>query len=361
MRIQQVPSAVEGACRADVALLFVDASPGAGEAGLGGGHTGEHAAIARACGCASLVVALNKMDAVGWGAARCDELASAMAPLLRSAGWALPDVRFVPISGREGVNTLSRLPPSHPLASSAWGSVCLIDALLSSPLPPPSPPGPLRVPIFEVISAGAPGRPGFGHNVVGGRVACGALRPGLRAVLAPSGAACTVAAVAMAGEDGACDVAYAGDSVEIGLSFPPSAGDPTPSLLPGCVLCVRPSPAAAVLTVRVAVVSPTLPLLPGMVVTLHVGASRCAATIEALLSVASSPGADPAAPVPRPRRLLRGCTGVLTLRPEKPVAAQPFSECRPMGRVVLREGGVTLALGVVEREVPEEAADAAGK
>ena len=369
-----VPAALEAASRSDVALLFVDASLGAFEAGMGlgghgggtgshhgaaphGGQTVEHAALARACGCAHVVVVVNKMDAVAWEQSRFDAVRSLLEPALKAAGWKDAAVTWVPCAGREGINLhapVGREHPGHPLA--AWWPAdrhCVLSAARSAHVAAPPTPGPLRLPVWEMLtSAGGQEGKALGPLACGGRVASGALRVGQAVVLSPSGASATVKALHAGGV--AVATAVAGDDVEVGLSpliAPPhGAHSAAPALLPGCVLCPvsHSAPAAARLTLRIMVMATVrVPLMRGTTVTLHLGAAREPATVS-MLAVELDPKTGEQRRQ-RPRCLARGTGGVIEVTPERPIAAERFDDCPALGRVALREGGATLAVGVVTR------------
>lgn len=371
-----VPAALEAASRSDVALLFVDASLGAFEAGMGlgqqggggsgagghhgaaphGGQTVEHAALARACGCAHLVVVINKMDVVAWEQGRFDAVRSLLEPYLRAAGWKDTAVTWVPCAGREGVNLHAPVgleQPQHPLAT--WWPAdrhCVLSAARSAQVAAPPPAGPLRLPVWEMLTSSGQEGKALGPLACGGRIQSGAMRVGQAVVLSPSGASATVKALHAGGVS--VSTAVAGDDVEVGLSplvAPPhGAGGAAPALLPGCVLCPasHPAPGAARLTLRIMVMATVrVPLMRGTTVTLHLGAAREPAQVSALaLELDAKTGETRRQ---RPRCLARGCGGLIEVTPERPIAAERFDDCPALGRVALREGGATLAVGIVTR------------
>jgi translation elongation factor EF-1alpha len=121
---------ITGAASADVGLLVVAATPGEFEAGFpitttdytassetkghsykavnmtAGGQTREHVILARGLGVSQLIVAVNKLDAAEppWSQARFDEIRSRLLPFLKTSGFAPKRIRFVPISGLNGIN-----------------------------------------------------------------------------------------------------------------------------------------------------------------------------------------------------------------------------------------------------------------
>jgi len=50
---------------------------------------------------------------------------------------------------------------------------------------------------------------------------------------------------------------------------------------------------------------------------------------------------------PRPRALATGGSAVVELELQRAVCAELYSACKLMGRVVLREGGKTIAAGII--------------
>ena len=350
-----VPAALAGAARADAAVLMLDATPGAFEAGFaqpgagagaGGGQTREHAALARACGVSHLIVAVNKLDTCGWAQERYDAIRAEASPALRAAGWRDAAVTWLPLAGREGVNLSAPVAgTAHPLAA-WWTGPSLLGAVDALPARPAPPPAPLRLPVWDLLSGGVRS---LGPNAAGGKLEAGALRPGMQVLLQPAGVIATVKALEADGQPLAA--ARTGDAVEVGLSGLADGA----ALSLGTVLCSPgwPAPVAARLTARVTVLDSRMPLLRGATVTLHVGAGREPARVAALLTQLDPVTGEQIRA--RPRCLARGHAGVVEIIPERPLVAERYADCRALGRLALREGGRTLAVGVVLDIWPAEA------
>ncbi len=91
---------VTGASDADAALLVVDAFEGVSE------QTRRHALLLELIGIRSVVVAVNKMDRVGYAESRYDEIRAEMSRILTRVG--VGANAFVPICARHGDNVASR-------------------------------------------------------------------------------------------------------------------------------------------------------------------------------------------------------------------------------------------------------------
>ncbi|KAI9909702.1 hypothetical protein PsorP6_014782 [Peronosclerospora sorghi] len=100
-----IPQMLTGATQADVALLVVPAALGEFEAAVDdGGQTKEHTLLVRSLGVTHVVVAVNKMDTVGWTHERFRTIQEQLATWLDHAGFRRNKVQFVPVSGLTGVN-----------------------------------------------------------------------------------------------------------------------------------------------------------------------------------------------------------------------------------------------------------------
>ncbi|KAA0173046.1 hypothetical protein FNF27_05537 [Cafeteria roenbergensis] len=101
-----VEGAIGAVAQADIALLVVPAAEGEfATATAATGTAREHAIAARSLGVTRVVVAVNKMDAVGWSEARFEAVREAMTQLLcGDLAFSKSHVVFVPVSGMAGDN-----------------------------------------------------------------------------------------------------------------------------------------------------------------------------------------------------------------------------------------------------------------
>ncbi|OYV73918.1 MAG: elongation factor Tu, partial [Deltaproteobacteria bacterium 21-66-5] len=152
---------ITGAAAADAAILLVDGAEGVRE------QTRRHAYMLSLLGLRQVVVAVNKLDLVGFR--REEEIRG----FLLSVG--LVPAHVVPISAREGDNIAT------PSERTAWYSGPTLLGALDSFFPARDISGlPLRFPVQDIYV-------GDGKRVYAGRVESGCLRAGSRAVFSPSG------------------------------------------------------------------------------------------------------------------------------------------------------------------------------
>jgi bifunctional enzyme CysN/CysC len=195
--VQYTRNMVTGASTADVAIVLVDARHGVVE------QTKRHAFIASLLGIPHLVVAVNKMDLVGYSEERFDEIVRDFCAFRTHL--ASRDITFIPISALVGDNVVDRSENTDwyagkPLLEHLEAIDPADDRNLDD----------LRFPVQLVIRS-----EGNDYRGYAGQVASGVVRPGDRVKVLPSGVESVVAAVETL--DGPLDEAFPPQSVTVRL------------------------------------------------------------------------------------------------------------------------------------------------
>jgi sulfate adenylyltransferase large subunit len=199
---QYTRNMVTGASTADLAIILIDARNGVVE------QTKRHAFIASLLGIPHVVVAVNKMDLVGFDEEIFDAVARDFCTFRKRLN-GVRDVEFIPMSARDGDNVVERS------ERMPWyGGVALLEHLEQVEVGSDRDLDNLRFPVQWVI------RPGDDthHDYRGyaGQIAGGVVRPGDEVVVLPSGTQTTVAAVETA--DGPLQEAYPPMSITLRLT-----------------------------------------------------------------------------------------------------------------------------------------------
>jgi bifunctional enzyme CysN/CysC/sulfate adenylyltransferase subunit 1 len=188
---------VTGAAAADAAVLLVDGAEGVRE------QTRRHAYVLSLLGLEQIVVAVNKLDLVGWQQDKFEKVEAEVRALLRSLK--LTPSFVVPCSAREGDNIAKRS------ERAPWYQGPTMLEALDRFEPKPADDGlPLRFPVQDVYAL-----PG-GKRIYVGRVETGTLRRGDTVVLSPSGKRSHVATIERFGVE---DVQRAHSGEAVGLTF----------------------------------------------------------------------------------------------------------------------------------------------
>ncbi|KAJ4773731.1 Elongation factor 1-alpha [Rhynchospora pubera] len=334
-----VPNLISGTAQADAAILVVDASIGAFEAGMVGmtgmGQTKEHAQIIRSFGLEHIIVAINKLDSVEYSQGRFDLIKLQLGSFLRSCGFKESGLKWVPLSTMENQNLVE--PPSDVRLLSWYNGGCLLDAI--DFIPPPSRyiSKPLILPICDVISSRT-----LGQLAVSGKLEAGAIRVGSKVIVMPSGTVATVRTIERNGAN--CNVARAGDNVCIGLQ---NIGDD--QLTSGGTLCHVDFPVriASVLELKILVLEISTPILVGFQVEFHVHHAKASARVEKIISLIDQRTGEILKKAPR---MLSGKqSAIIIVNLDREVCVEEFATCRALGRVFLRSSGSTIAVGIVNR------------
>eukprot|EP00249_Psilotum_nudum_P014863 c25037_g1_i2 orf=1240-2895(+) len=335
-----VPNMISGASQADAAVLVVDASIGAFEAGLegegkAGGQTKEHTQLVRSFGVDQLVVAVNKMDAVNYSKGRFNEVKNTLRPFLRHCGFKDSAITWVPVSATENQNLI--MSPSEDRFKLWYLGPSLLEGINKFILPSREISKPLRVPIAEVRRTLT-----LGQATVNGKLEGGALKVGTKVMVMPTGDIATVKGIEQ--DDQSVASARAGESVDIGLQ-----GVEQSILAPGGVLCHPdyPVPVAHRLEVKVLILEAPAPILRGSQVVFHCHHAKEPAKITELIAILDQKTG--AISRRNPRCLLAHQSAILEVVPERAVCVEEYSNYRALGRISLRDAGKTLAVGIVFR------------
>ncbi|MGE3174503.1 MAG: sulfate adenylyltransferase subunit CysN [Planctomycetota bacterium] len=194
--VQYTRNMATGASHCDLAIILIDARKGVLE------QTRRHAFIATLLGIQHLVVAINKMDLVGYDRQVFDRIRddfSAFAAKLQ-----VPDVHFIPVSGLKGENVV------HRSENMPWyqGSP-LLDHLENVHIASDRNLIDTRLPVQQVV------RPNLNYRGFAGTIASGVLRKGDAVVALPSGRRSRVKSIDTF--DGQLQEAFAGMSVTVTL------------------------------------------------------------------------------------------------------------------------------------------------
>jgi sulfate adenylyltransferase subunit 1 len=182
--VQYTRNTVTGASTADVIVLLVDARKGVLE------QTRRHLAVAALLRVPHVVVAVNKIDLVGFSEEAFRGAEADVRAVARELGVA--DARAIPVSALDGDNVVVRS------ARTPWYDGPALLELLET-LPPSSEPvaGSFRLPVQLVIRPQGAARDAAHRDYRGyaGQVASGVVRVGDEVVVLPSGLRTTVAGI----------------------------------------------------------------------------------------------------------------------------------------------------------------------
>jgi sulfate adenylyltransferase subunit 1 len=201
--VQYTRNTVTGASTAQLAVLLVDARKGVIE------QTRRHAAVLALLGVPQLVLAVNKIDLVGYDEATFTVIAEEFATHAESLGYKRGSVLAVPVSALEGDNVATRS------ERTPWYSgPSLLEHLEEVPVAPDPHDSALRFPVQYVIRPRTPEYPDY--RGYAGQIAAGTVRPGDEIVVLPQGIRSRVERIDTA--DGPLEEAGSGTSVTLLLA-----------------------------------------------------------------------------------------------------------------------------------------------
>ncbi|MCJ2076182.1 sulfate adenylyltransferase subunit CysN [Methylobacterium sp. E-016] len=308
-----------GASTADVAVILVDARQGLTR------QTRRHALLVSMLGIRRVVLAINKMDLVGWSQATFDGLVAGFSAFTRDFGFV--EVRAIPLSAKNGDNVVL------PAVSAPWYQGGPLLAYLESvPVHEEALAAPFRMAVQWV------NRPNSEFRGFSGLIAAGTVKPGDAVAIAPSARTSTVARIV--GPDGDLASAQEGQSVTLVLADEVDASR-------GSVIAAasHPMQVSDTLDVRLFWAAET-ELAPGTALLAKVGTVTANAVVDRIRN-----RIDPETGQPGPaEKLVANDIADVTLKLDRAVPFDPYAETRDTGGLILidRESTDTAALGLVQ-------------
>jgi bifunctional enzyme CysN/CysC len=309
---------VTGASTADLAIILIDARKGVLT------QTRRHSYLVSLLGIKQVVLAINKMDLVGFSQGRYEEILADYRAFGARIG--VTDFLAIPISGLKGDNITSKSE-----ATPWYNGPSLMEHLETVQVEDELAAGPLRMPVQWV------NRPNLDFRGFSGLIASGQVRPGDTVRVLPSGQTSKVSRIVT--KDGDLDVAVAGQSITLTLAdeIDCSRGD---------VLSSADSPPEVADQFEATLIwMGEEPMLPGRQYWLKIGAKLVSAQVaEPKYKVNVNTLEHLAA-----KQLELNEIGVINLSLDRPIAFDPYTQNRDMGGFILidRLTNATVGAGLI--------------
>lgn len=321
-----VKNMITGTSQADAAILVVAGSEGAMA------QTKEHAWLCRTMGVMQLAVLVNKMDVVNFDQAKFNKVKEEVGNILKTAGFNLDKIQFIPASAYEGDNIAKKS------EKMAWykGST-LMDVFDTFDIPKPPTDLPLRMPIQDVYEITGVG------TVPVGKIETGIMRTGEKVVILPartgkgiSGEVRTIEA-----HHEILDTAEAGDNVGVSIR-----GVGKKDIARGDIIASASNPPKVVaeFTAKIAVINHPTVIANGYTPVFHIHTAQVPCQfikIEKQLDPRTG-----ATLKENPDFIKTGDIAVVKIKPLKPLVIEKQSENPHLSSFAIRDAGNTVAAGV---------------
>ena len=333
-----IKNMITGASQADVGLLVVSGKRGEFEAGVGpGGQTKEHAYLAMTLGVPSLIVCVNKMDddSVKYSEDRYNEVKEEVEGFLASIGYKTGSVPFIPTSALDAANLKEKTPDLTPW----YKGPSLLEALDLIELPPKPTDKPLRVPINDVYSIKGVG------TVPVGRVETGIMKTGMKVTFMPPDKVGEVKTIEMHHE--ILDQAVPGDNIGFNVR-----GVERKDLGRGDVAgpTDKPPTVAADYTGQVMVIQHPSAITVGYTPVIHAHTAQVACRFDEILQKLDQRSGQVIEE--KPDFVKKGESMIAKLVPLKPMVIESYKDFPQLGRFAVRDMGMTVAVGIVQKVTP---------
>jgi elongation factor 1-alpha len=320
-----VKNMITGASQADAAILVVSARPGEGVQE----QTKEHVFLAKVLGINQLIVAISKMDLAGYKKEVYEKLKEETSKLLKSVGYNVEKIPFVPTAAQLGENIFKRSDKMP-----WYNGPTLVEALDMLQVPPRPVDKPLRIPIQDVYSITGVG------TVPVGKVESGILKVNDVVVFEPSGVKGEVKSIEMHHQS--VPQAMPGDNIGFNVRGVSKtdirrgdvAGHPN-----------NPPTVAKEFTAQIVVLQHPTVIAPGYTPVFHIHTATVAGRIEEIIAKIDPRTGQPMQE--KPEFLKTGDVAKVRVVPLRPTVVEKQSEFPALGKFAIRDMGITVAAGIV--------------
>jgi elongation factor 1-alpha len=333
-----IKNMITGASQADVAVVVLSAKPGETEVGLGfGGQTREHSFLLKTLGVQQIIALINKMDDAGvkFAESRYNAVKAEFEKLLKSTGYDISKIPFIPVSGWTGENLVKRS------ANMPWYKGPTLQEALDNVSEPVKPiDKPFRMPIQDVYSITGVG------TVPVGRIETGVLRANDKVIINPGNFAAEVKSIEM--HHTPIEKAVPGDNVGVNLR-----GVSKTDIKRGFVIGLADNPptVAKEFIAQLIIIYHPSAISAGYTPVLHAHTSQVATTFKEIIARIDPRSGQVVED--KPKSIKTGDSAIVRLSPLRPLVIEPYSVIPQMGRFAVRDMGTTIGAGIV-KEVTEK-------
>ena len=316
-----IKNMITGTSQADAAVLVVAAKEGVQP------QTKEHAFLARIMGIKQMIVAINKMDTVNYDEAAYNKVKEELEKLLKSIGYDMSKIQFVPISALEGENVTKKS------EKMPWyNGPTLLEAINNFEEPEKPIDLPLRIPIQDVYSI-----TGIGTVPVG-RVETGVLKVGDKVMFEPANVGGEVKSIEMHHES--LQEAKPGDNIGFNVR-----GVTKDQIKRGdvCGPASEPPTVAKEFTAQIVVLSHPTAISKGYTPVVHVHTAQVACKFKEIKQKINPANGQVVAE--NPDYIKTGDAAIVVLEPQKPLVIEPRNKIPKLASFAIRDMGQTVGAG----------------
>ena len=329
-----VKNMITGASQADAAVLVCGANEIKGTETVAElpPQTVEHARLTKILGVGQLIVAVNKMDMQGYSQERFEGVKKVITALLKTSGWKVDDVQFLPLASLEGENVVKK-----GTKMAWWTGPTLLEAINNLKVPQKPTELPLRMPIQDVYNI-----TGIGVVPVG-RIETGVLKVNDKVIAVPGregkGVPGEVKSIEMHHEQ--LKEARPGDNV--GLSV---RGFGKKDVARGDVIGIADNvpTVATEFTAQIVVLNHPSVITIGYTPVFHIHTAQIACTITEIVKKLNPMTGEVLAE--HPDFIKNGDAAIIKCKPTHPMVIETQKTIPQLSRFAVRDSGATVAAGM---------------